>query len=111
MLLRTFLGGTFHEHTLALDDQELVAAVLEDLERLMKIRARPSLTHLQRWNRGYPQYDVFHADRIRSLQTSLKKGLIVAGSAFHGVGMPDCIRSGQAAAEEVLQQLPTPTAG
>lgn len=106
VLLRAFLGGAFHEHTLSLDDEDLVAVVLEDLERMMQIRARPTLTHLQRWNRGYPQYDVHHVDRINSLQRSLKKGLTVAGSAFHGVGMPDCIRSGQRAAEEVLQQLP-----
>lgn len=111
VLLRAFLGGAFHEHTLALDDEALVAAVLEDLERLMKIRARPTLTHLQRWNRGYPQYDVFHTDRVRSLQSSLRKGLTVAGSAFHGVGMPDCIHSGQSAAEEVLRQLSESAAG
>lgn len=105
VLVRLFLGGATQEAVLELDDDALVAAVRHDLGTLTGITAEPELTHLQRWPRGYPQYEVGHLDRVRALQEALPNGLELVGSAYGGVGLSDCIRGGYDAAERTLSRL------
>ncbi len=104
-LLRIFLGGAgseMGENLLELDDDAMIGAVLEDLREILGLEARPVLAKLTRWPRGYPQYDVGHRSRIRDLEAALPPGLFVAGSAYHGIGLPDCVRSGNETARRVL---------
>ncbi len=105
-LLRIFLGGAGNaaqtEHVLELDDDALISAVREDLQSMMGLAGKPALAKVTRWPRGYPQYDVGHLDLIRDLEAALPPGLFVAGSAYHGIGLPDCIRSGTEAARRIL---------
>ncbi len=109
-LLRIFLGGEGGERNpksvLELDDEALIPAVREDLGALLGLAARPVLTSLTRWPQGYPQYDVGHRSRVQDLEAALPPGLLVAGSAYHGVGLPDCIRSGTEAAKRILESEP-----
>ncbi len=108
VLLRIFLGGDGGDggqSVLQLDDEAVVAAVLEDLETLLGLTSQPILTRLTRWPRGYPQYDVGHRSRVQDLEAALPPGLLVAGSAYHGVGLPDCIRSGTEAARRILEYV------
>ncbi len=107
-LLRIFLGGASGnaeqtERVLELDDDALVSAVREDLRSMMGLAARPTLARVTRWPRGYPQYDVGHLERVRDLEAALPPGLFVAGSAYHGIGLPDCVRSGTRAADRILE--------
>ena len=63
----------------------------------------PLLCRVHRWPLGMPQYVIGHPDRLERIETALiaHPGLAVAGAAYHGVGIPDCIASGEAAAESV----------
>ncbi len=109
-LLRIFLGGASGdagqtEHVLELDDDAMVSAVREELDSMLGLAARPVLAKVTRWPRGYPQYDVGHLDRLRDLEAALPPGLLLAGSAYHGIGLPDCIRSASAAAERTAKHV------
>lgn len=104
-LIRVFAGGAGGEEAMALGDDELVAAVREELSELMGIAAAPLFARVHRWERGYPQYDVGHLHRVAAAEASAPPGLILAGSAYHGVGIPDCIASGRRAAGRAWARL------
>lgn len=105
VLMRLFLGGALGEEVLAEDDATLAARARDDVRDLLGIRAAPVLERLYRWPRGYPQYEVGHGERVRAIETALPPGLAVAGSAYHGVGLPDCIRSAREAARASFAAL------
>jgi oxygen-dependent protoporphyrinogen oxidase len=87
-------------------DAELVALARDEL-LFRGIPAEPTLARVQRWPRGMPQYVLGHPDRLERIDAALAEhpGLAVAGAAYRGVGIPDCIASGEAAAESVLRAL------
>lgn len=105
VLLRVFLGGALGEEALGGDDDTLVDRARADLRDLMGLGATPVLARLYRWPRGYPQYEVGHRERVRAIAAALPPGLAVAGSAYHGVGLPDCVKSAREAARTVLSGL------
>jgi oxygen-dependent protoporphyrinogen oxidase len=70
-------------------------------------KARPTLSRVYRWQEAIPQYDVGHKDRVALIKARLTRlpGLAVAGATYRGIGIPDCISSGDEAAEAVLAHL------
>jgi oxygen-dependent protoporphyrinogen oxidase len=108
-LLRAFLGGPRGEHHLAADDDALVTLAREELADLMgfetKLGGEPLLTAVHRHPRATPQYLVGHRERVAELTAQLPPGLALAGAAYHGIGIPDCIASGRRAADAVLAAL------
>lgn len=104
-LVRVFLGGALQQRLLTLDDGELVETVLDELRAVTGIGAEPELVRLHRWPRGYPQYEVGHRDRLAALDAERPTGITLAGGAYRGVGLSDCIASGRTAAEECLASL------
>lgn len=107
VLLRTFVGGVLQARFAELDDTELETAVREELVELLGITAPPELVRIHRHAEAMPQYRVGHLGRMERIDGRLGRhpGLAVAGSAYRGIGIPDCIRSGEAAAEAVLTAL------
>ncbi|HEY7985100.1 MAG TPA: protoporphyrinogen oxidase [Ktedonobacterales bacterium] len=104
-LLRVFFGGPYTRESLALDDERLIPLVTRELAGMLGIVAPPVLWRVYRWPDGYPQYDVGHLDRLDALARALPRGVAVAGSAYRGVGVPDCVRQGEQAANDVLEQV------
>ena len=104
VLMRVFVGGHRSEDKAKLPDDELLAVVLRELKRTMGLDAKPLLHRIYRWPRGTPQYVVGHLDRIAAMEKKAATipGLHLAGSAFRGIGMPDCIWSGRQAAEAMV---------
>ena len=84
-------------------DDALLAAVREELREMAAITATPLFSRVYRWPRSMAQYTVGHGDRIREVEARLRSipGLLVAGNAYHGIGVPDCIRMGKQAAEQI----------
>jgi oxygen-dependent protoporphyrinogen oxidase len=82
----------------------LVEAVRHDLADLAGITAAPLLVRVHRHPRAMPQYAVGHLPRVAAIaaRAAALPGLALAGAAYGGVGMPDCVRSGEAAADAVL---------
>jgi protoporphyrinogen/coproporphyrinogen III oxidase len=104
VLLRGFAGGALQPEIFALDESEIAARVEADLLELLGITARPIFTEVAKWERSMPQYEVGHLDRITEIENEVKKlpGLTLAGNAYRGAGIPDCIRSGEAAVRSLV---------
>jgi oxygen-dependent protoporphyrinogen oxidase len=105
-LLRCFLGGVGGDSALRDTDDATVSAVREELREIAGVAAEPVFAKVSRWPRSMAQYTVGHGERIQELEARLNSlpGLLVAGNAYHGIGVPDCIRMGKQAAEKVVQQ-------
>lgn len=107
VLLRTFVGGALQPELLQHSDDELSRLVAEELHALLGVAGPPILQHIARYQQAMPQYHVGHVEkvaRIMSLADALP-GLALAGNAYTGVGIPDCIGSGERAAEQLLSRL------
>jgi oxygen-dependent protoporphyrinogen oxidase len=111
-LLRCFLGGARDEAVLSLSDDELLAAVRGELEKIVKLSANPIFARVYRWRGAMAQYESGHLARVGRIENRVAgvKRLAIAGNAFHGIGVPDCIRSGQQAADKILGALGDATA-
>ena len=102
VLLRVFFGGPRTKATLSVDDDTLLKTLSAELESLFGITQAPLFTRIYRWREGYPQYTVGHLERLATAEAALPEGLFLAGSAYRGVGVPDCVRQGQEAAQKAL---------
>ena len=112
VLLRAFAGGALQPDIFALDESEMAARVEADLRELLGIDSNPLFTEVAKWERSMPQYEIGHLDRIAEIENDLGElsGLTLAGNSYRGAGIPDCIRSGQSAAESIVTYLkPAPT--
>lgn len=107
VLLRVFLGGALNDQMMRLDEAAMVGAAREEVLALLGVRAEPRLTLVRRWPDSMPQYAVGHLDRVAEIERLAGElpGLALAGAAYRGVGIPDCIRSGELAAESVVSFL------
>jgi oxygen-dependent protoporphyrinogen oxidase len=105
-LVRVYAGRFGGRDLSAEDDATLVALARGEL-RHIGVVAEPILVRVHRWPRGMPQYVLGHCERVARIEERLAEhpGLAVAGAAYRGVGIPDCIASGEAAAESLVRAL------
>jgi protoporphyrinogen/coproporphyrinogen III oxidase len=103
-LIRCFLGGSRDEAVLQLPDEEILKIVREELQQILRLAAEPLFSRIYRWKRAMAQYTVGHLERVGRIENLLKQlpGLALAGNAYRGIGVPDCVRSGETAARQVL---------
>jgi len=106
VLLRAFAGGALQPEIFALDETEMSKRVEADLRGLLGIREDPLFIEVAKWERSMPQYEVGHLDRVSEIEKLVSElpGLSLAGNAYRGAGIPDCVRSGEAAAEYLINQ-------
>lgn len=104
ILLRCFLGGREDPAILEESDEAVLAIVREELAAIMGLRQEPLFHRIRRWPASMAQYTLGHPERLRRLDERLKAldGLYLAGNAYQGIGIPDCVRSGKEAAGRVL---------
>jgi protoporphyrinogen/coproporphyrinogen III oxidase len=104
VLIRGFLGGMLNSGMLNEDDETLVRQARLELGEALGIATAPVLTRLHRWPASMPQYRVGHVSRVETIERILggMPGLALAGSAYRGVGIADCVRSGEQAAERTV---------
>ncbi len=103
-LVRAFIGGAHAEYLVDQDDAALAETAREELRAMMGITATPVLTKVYRWQKANPQYEVGHQARVAEIDQLFAQhaGLYLAGAAYHGVGIPDCIESGARVAEKIM---------
>ncbi len=106
-VLRCFLGGAGKDSLLHESDSSLTEIVLEELAAIVGVRAQPTFVRIARSRRAMAQYGVGHLERMQLVKDAIATlpGLALAGNAYEGIGVPDCIRTGQQAAESVLRSL------
>jgi oxygen-dependent protoporphyrinogen oxidase len=107
VLVRCFVGGMLNAAVLDEDDAALVARAREELKAALGVTAAPRMTRVWRWPASMPQYRVGHLTRVETIERRLDAapGLLLAGGAYRGVGIADCVRSGEAAAERIFTQM------
>jgi len=105
MLLRAFLGGEHSARWLSEKDDVLTIKVFAELKEWLNIMGKPMFSHLERYERALPQYNIGHLERILRIEERLfrHKGLALAGNWQYGVGIPDCIESGERAADLLVK--------
>jgi oxygen-dependent protoporphyrinogen oxidase len=107
VLLRVFFGGARHADVVTWDDARIMKLVRYELRDLLGITAPPRIARLWRWRAASPQYDVGHIERVDGIMRLCPPNLWLAGCAYHGVGIPDCVRQGREAAAQIAQNLLT----
>jgi oxygen-dependent protoporphyrinogen oxidase len=106
-VLRAFLGGMRNEALLTASDETLVATVRRELSEILGegvVGIEPEQAQVSRWPRAMAQYAVGHLKRKQRIaeRVAALPGLRLAGNAYDGIGIPDCIRLGRRAAKELL---------
>jgi oxygen-dependent protoporphyrinogen oxidase len=103
-LLRAFVGGALQPEMFDLSRDELLSRVRADLRDLLGIERAPLFAEVSKWERSMPQYHVGHLELVKRIGERLASlpGLTLAGNAYTGLGIPDCIRSGESAAAKLM---------
>ncbi|HEY4722770.1 MAG TPA: protoporphyrinogen oxidase, partial [Anaerolineae bacterium] len=108
-LIRAFIGRAGNDAAITESDESLLQMVGAELREVLGITAAPLLQRSFRWPQAMPQYTLGHLDRLAVIdrRRAQHPGLFVAGNAYRGIGLPDCIASGEAAANQAVKYLQT----
>jgi oxygen-dependent protoporphyrinogen oxidase len=107
VIVRTFLGGALRPDLVDASDAEVRRIVGRELGEILGLRGEPQQEQIVRWHGAMPQYHLGHVELVEHIeaQAAAQPGLALAGNAYHGVGVPQCITSGRTAAERIVKQL------
>ena len=102
-LLRAFLADRQAEASFDVPDDEIARRVHGELSRIMGLETEPAAWRVARWKRAMAQYEVGHRKRIQKIEQRLSRigGLYLAGNAYEGIGIPDCIRRSREIARKI----------
>ena len=109
-LLRCFFAGKNAEDVWTLSDDQIVGIVRNELQQILGpqingLRDEPLFARVYKWKSAMAQYGVGHLDRLDRMERLRQQlpGLALAGNAYRGIGVPDCIRSGRDAAKQLVE--------
>ena len=104
ILLRAFVGGSLQPELFGASDGEMETSVRNELASLLGVTAAPIFSRIWRHPDSMPQYHVGHEARVNRIEAALQlfPTLALAGSAYHGVGISDCVRTGEESAEKTV---------
>ncbi|MBI5965182.1 MAG: protoporphyrinogen oxidase [Chloroflexi bacterium] len=102
-LIRVFVGRAGQD--IPWGEGELLDVAKEELNSTLGITAEPLVLRVFMWDKAMPQYNLGHPEILKRIDTALEKhpGLALAGNGYRGIGIPDCIHSGELAVERVLK--------
>ena len=102
--LRCFFGGAHNDAVLSESDDSLIAIARAELRTILGLKATPIFSDVYRWPRSMAQYVIGHGSRLKEIEShaSAVPGLHLAGNAYTGIGIPDCIRMGRQAAARII---------
>lgn len=102
-LVRLFLGGALQPEVAELPADELAVIAQSELRRLLQLKSAARVLDVAVWHDASPQYNLKHLGRVETIRSRLDglRGLALAGSAYEGVGLPQCVRSGRQAASQL----------
>ena len=110
-MLRCFVGGAMQEELAELDEEAIGIMIREELLDIMGIDCAPVFLKVFKYKKSNVQYQVGHAALIESIREELQSfpGFFVTGSAYTGIGIPDCIRDGMNTVKEAIEFLANKT--
>jgi len=106
VLMRGFVGGPQNQAIMDNSDEDLVAIVVREMREILGIKGEPLFSRVYRWHLGMPQYTMGHLGRVETIEqrSSELPGLALAGGSYRGVGIPNCIESGERAVSKVVNE-------
>lgn len=102
-VIRVFIGGGKPD-VVEYDEELLITVVRRELSDLLGITAEPKAYKVFRWENGFPRAEVGHLDLIDEIETHLPANIVLAGSSYRGIAVPDCIRQGREAVRKLAQK-------
>jgi oxygen-dependent protoporphyrinogen oxidase len=106
VLLRCFFSSSRTPDLMQLSEEDLRSRARQELQEILGLQQEPRFSRVFRWAYGLPQYETGHLERAAEIEQQLSTlpGLHLIGNSLYGVGLPDCIKSGRAAAEKAIGQ-------
>jgi oxygen-dependent protoporphyrinogen oxidase len=106
ILLRSMVGGARTPEFALLPDEQLIDRVRSDLQDILGLKAEPDFIRIFRHKRAIPQYNVGHAENLKSIDEKLQRhpGLLLTGNAFKGVSLNDCVVNAWQTARSLFPQ-------
>ncbi len=103
-LLRCFFSSSRMPDLLERSDEDLEDIARKELAGILGLNVEPDFVRTFRWGVAMAQYEVGHLERVEQMESMLAglPGLHVIGNSFHGIGIPDCVKSGKIAVEKIL---------
>ena len=103
-LIRVFVGRAGQEADITWDEASLLELAREELELTLGITAKPLISRVFIWEQAMPQYNLGHPEKLAKIEAALEKYplLALAGNGYRGIGIPDCIHSGELAVEKII---------
>ncbi len=100
---RTMVGGDGDHESINLSDDALLDAVQANLDAIVGINGKPTLTKIYRWSRGIPQFKIGHAKIMDKLEKELTQqgNLFITGNAYYGISLNDCIKQSYKVVEQI----------
>jgi oxygen-dependent protoporphyrinogen oxidase len=110
-LVRIFVGRAGQDDNMPRNEAALIAVAREELRLTLGVTVEPLLARVFIWEDAMPQYNLGHEELLKTIQTALEKlpGLALAGNGYRGIGIPDCIHSGQVAIEGLFAAVHQPS--
>lgn len=110
VMLRAFVGGPSLKELLDKNGDDIARVVHHDLSQVLGITGLPLFASVWRGRGVMPHYVMGHQDRVRSIEERVKQipALALAGNGYHGLGLPDCVHSGERAAEKIFSEFVVP---
>jgi len=107
VLIRVFVGGALQPELLEKTDAEILQLAQVEISEILGICGEPLRADLVRWQEKMPQYHVGHVQLVDRIENLVAKhtGLELAGNAYRGVGIPQCVQSGDSAARRLASEL------
>jgi protoporphyrinogen/coproporphyrinogen III oxidase len=102
-LLRCFVSSSRVPELKTRTDHWLLSTIIQELREILAVYEAAVFAHIYRWDCALPQYAVGHLERVAKIEKILNEiaGLHMIGNSFHGIGIPDCIKSGKEVAEKL----------
>ena len=106
-LIRVFVGRARQESDIPWNESGLLKLAREELELTLGIKAEPLVSRVFIWENAMPQYNLGHPEKLAKIDAALEKhpGLALAGNGYRGIGIPDCIHSGEITVEKILKHM------
>lgn len=109
IMIRCFVGGKENQRLVEQSDETLLNIVRNELKSIIGLDATPETYRIFRWIDNMPQYNIGHSNLIETINRGMKenKGLYVTGSAYNGIGIPDCINNAEITAKKIVDEILT----
>lgn len=109
-LLRCFFSSSRVPDLLSYSDDDFQQMAREELKDILGLEAQPMFARTFRWDGAMAQYETGHLERVAEMEKVISQlpGFHIIGNSFHGIGVPDCIKSARLAVEAITSGASQP---